>query len=198
MMLPYAAGRNVRKAAIHARSTIAVQIDDNRRLQEPDDSSELVVKATFAALAASSLAACSTATLEPPARPEAARSGPNATAAISIADVLGQWDVVSFEGYKPVRMHGAIRAAIADFDGQSVSLRIECNSSIVEKPTVKLSGSPARRRGMAPKEMGAGIAASPHCAERRICRSQRHIPKNTSSKSWLTSSGVASHQTAPS
>jgi len=56
---------------------------------------------------------------------------------------------------------------------------------------------------LAPKEMGAGIAASPHCAERRICRCSwawsiepGGLP--TRSRSWLTSSGVASHPTAPS
>ena len=47
--------------------------------------------------------------------------------------------------------------------------------------------------------MGAGIAASPHCAERRICRCSQpgQNPKvPTRSRSWLTSSGVASHLTA--
>jgi hypothetical protein len=51
--------------------------------------------------------------------------------------------------------------------------------------------------------MGAGIAASPHCAERRICRCSLALvsPRegfNPASRSWLTSSGVASHPTAPS
>ena len=49
--------------------------------------------------------------------------------------------------------------------------------------------------------MGAGIAASPHCAERRICRcSQPGYPRKHQScpRSWLTSSGVASHLTTPS
>jgi hypothetical protein len=32
------------------------------------------------------------------------------------------------------------------------------------------AGLPQKRCRAAPKEMGAGIAASPHCAERRICR----------------------------
>ena len=50
--------------------------------------------------------------------------------------------------------------------------------------------------------MGAGIAASPHCAERRICRYSLALvsPRegfNPASRSWLTSSGVASHPTAP-
>ena len=49
--------------------------------------------------------------------------------------------------------------------------------------------------------MGAGIAASPHCAERRICRCSLALvplPKeyDPASRSWLTSSGVASDRTA--
>jgi hypothetical protein len=53
--------------------------------------------------------------------------------------------------------------------------------------------------------MGAGIAASPHCAERRICRCSIYLGSRSgkpvcdpASRSWLTSSGVASHRTAPS
>jgi len=51
--------------------------------------------------------------------------------------------------------------------------------------------------------MGAGIAASPHCAERRICRCSLALvlpPKgwDPASRSWLTSSGVASHPATPS
>ena len=47
--------------------------------------------------------------------------------------------------------------------------------------------------------MGAGIAASPHCAERRICWSLWSGSQGThSKKSKLTSSGVASHLTTPS
>jgi hypothetical protein len=45
--------------------------------------------------------------------------------------------------------------------------------------------------------MGAGIAASPHCAERRICRCSRQVrPKPPRPRSWLTSSGVASRSIA--
>ncbi|MFL6725854.1 MAG: hypothetical protein ACJ8FS_04990, partial [Sphingomicrobium sp.] len=89
------------------------------------------MKSAFAALFVLSLAACSTAAIErrPGIRP--VQSEPNAIAAISMADILGQWDVVSFEGYKPARMHGATRAAVADFDEQSVRLRIECNTSSI-------------------------------------------------------------------
>ena len=50
--------------------------------------------------------------------------------------------------------------------------------------------------------MGAGIAASPHCAERRICRCSVYLVPAArklwfpASRSWLTSSGVAFHRTA--
>ena len=57
----------------------------------------------------------------------------------------------------------------------------------------------------AQSEMGAGIAASPHCAERRICRCSVYLGSRSgkpvsdpASRSWLTSSGVAFHRTAPS
>ena len=43
--------------------------------------------------------------------------------------VAGQWDVVSFEGYRPARLSGTGRAAYADFGAEGVSLRIECNAS---------------------------------------------------------------------
>jgi hypothetical protein len=53
--------------------------------------------------------------------------------------------------------------------------------------------------------MGAGIAASPHCAERRICRCSIYLGSRSgkpvsdpASRSWLTSSGVAFHRTTPS
>lgn len=45
----------------------------------------------------------------------------------SINEIKGQWDVVSFEGYRPKRLNGSVRAAVADFGDQFVSLRIECN-----------------------------------------------------------------------
>ena len=56
-----------------------------------------------------------------------------------------------------------------------------------------------QKRAVPQIEMGAGIAASPHCAERRICWSHQSGSQGThSSKSKLTSSGVASHLTTPS
>lgn len=43
------------------------------------------------------------------------------------AVVAGQWDVVSFEGYRPQRLSGTVRAAYADFGTSGVGLRMECN-----------------------------------------------------------------------
>jgi hypothetical protein len=48
------------------------------------------------------------------------------------------------------------------------------------------------------KEMGAGIAASPHCAERRIRQISGPDSKEPISDLRLTSSGVAFHRSAPS
>ena len=114
------------------------------------------MKASFAVLAASWLTACSTATIEPQAGPRAARLEPAAIAAISTADILGQWDVVSFEGYEPVRMHGATRAAVADFDEQGVVLRIECNTSRSGGIPSVLNGRLVRGQGRMQTEMGCG------------------------------------------
>jgi hypothetical protein len=68
-------------------------------------------------------------------------------------------------------------------------------------------GAEAPRTAQTPctKEMGAGIAASPHCAERRICRCSIYLGSrpgkpvcDPASRSWLTSSGVASYRATPS
>lgn len=90
-----------------------------------------MVKISLAVLAASSLAACSTAAIEPNVGARPMQSEPKAIATMLSADILGEWDVVSFEGYEPVRMHGTHRAAIADFSEQGVRLRIECNTASV-------------------------------------------------------------------
>lgn len=52
---------------------------------------------------------------------------PPLTLSSSAADVAGKWDVVSFEGYRPQRISGTVRAAYADFGTSGVSLRLECN-----------------------------------------------------------------------
>ena len=44
------------------------------------------------------------------------------------------------------------------------------SSQPFEAIVLKDGGSSGARFDLRPKEMGAGIAASPHCAERRICR----------------------------
>lgn len=87
-----------------------------------------MVKATLAVSAASLLAACSTAAIAPQTGPEPMHAEPNAPAAISLAEILGQWDVVSFEGYEPPT-RSATRTAIADFFEWGVQLRVECNIS---------------------------------------------------------------------
>lgn len=52
---------------------------------------------------------------------------PALTAIPTAANVAGQWDVVSFDGYRPQRLAGTDRAAYADFGTNGVSLRMECN-----------------------------------------------------------------------
>ena len=87
-----------------------------------------VAQGALAFIATSSLMACSTPGTEQIA-PQLMQSKPNATTAISPAEVLGQWDVVSFEGHTPARKSGSTREAFADFDERGVRLRIECNYS---------------------------------------------------------------------
>lgn len=55
--------------------------------------------------------------------PAPARPVPNNQA------IDGQWDIVSFQGHSPKRLQGTGRAAFADFSGDGVALRIECNDS---------------------------------------------------------------------
>lgn len=46
------------------------------------------------------------------------------------ATIAGQWDIVSFQGYRPrARLQGSNRAAYADFASDGVALHIECNYS---------------------------------------------------------------------
>lgn len=69
--------------------------------------------------------------MRPPVATSEVRTEANAMPVVTSAEVLGNWDVVIFEGYRPVRMRGSNRAAFADFDEQGVRLRIECNYSAV-------------------------------------------------------------------
>ena len=78
------------------------------------------------------LAACapnSESVSEAAGRPEDAPTPPVPPPASIAAttDVTGQWDVASFEGYRPRRLSGTGRAAYADFGRDGVALRIECN-----------------------------------------------------------------------
>lgn len=95
-------------------------------------------------------------------------SGLIATAAISLADILGQWDVVSFEGYEPVRMKGATRAAIADFGEQGVQLRIECNTS-------SSTGTIGVLNGRLVRGAGARMQTEMGCAKEREERDRRYF-----------------------
>lgn len=90
----------------------------------------LVVVLALAACAQTSKSASETA-----GRPEAtsapasasADQPASATPISTTADVAGQWDVVSFDGYRPQRLSGTGRAAYADFGVKGVGLRLECN-----------------------------------------------------------------------
>ena len=90
----------------------------------------LAVVLALAACAQTSRPASETA-----GRPEATSAPASASAAqaasmtptSTAADVAGQWDVVSFDGYRPQRLSGTGRAAYADFGVKGVGLRLECN-----------------------------------------------------------------------
>lgn len=58
---------------------------------------------------------------------DAELSEPTTIPVPSPAEIAGRWDVLSFEGYQPAHRHGAF----ANFSGQEVRLRIECNHSRV-------------------------------------------------------------------
>lgn len=64
-------------------------------------------------------------------RPTDARAAPVSETALlpaaTASQVAGQWDVVSFNNYRPERLSGTTRAAYADFGADGVSLRLECN-----------------------------------------------------------------------
>ncbi len=90
---------------------------------------KLMMKTSFSLLSAVLLAACSTAAIESNPVPQVP-SEPTPTAAISLAEILGEWDVLSFDGYEPLGK-GGFRPAIADFTTQGVQLRLECNTADV-------------------------------------------------------------------
>lgn len=59
----------------------------------------------------------------------ASKSKPALMLVQDAAKISGEWDIVSFEGYKPRRLNGTTRDAFADFSASGVSLQIECNHS---------------------------------------------------------------------
>ncbi|HUP66660.1 MAG TPA: hypothetical protein VM145_00400, partial [Sphingomicrobium sp.] len=63
-------------------------------------------------------------------------------------------------------------------------------------------GIAAGPNALAHKQMGAGIAASPHVRRAKdlpvFVTWSKPVKASTRSRSWLTSSGVASYRTAPS
>lgn len=89
-----------------------------------------MTNARLVSLAGALLAtACAVA---PPAdqQPEPVTSAAAAAPVASSAEILGPWDIVSFERYRPaMRVQGWSRTAFADFADDGVGLRIECNWS---------------------------------------------------------------------
>jgi hypothetical protein len=75
----------------------------------------------------------------------------------SIADIEGQWDVVSFDGYRPRRLDSdGGRHAYVDFIGDRVGFAIECNYSGIETARID-NGRLVRVAGDAVQtEMGCG------------------------------------------
>lgn len=65
-----------------------------------------------------------------PASAAPAAAAAAATPVAATREIVGQWDIVSFRGYRPPRLQGTTRAAVADFDAEGfISLRIGCNGS---------------------------------------------------------------------
>lgn len=52
----------------------------------------------------------------------------------SLHEIRGPWDIASFDGYEPMRLHGGVRRAFVDVRRDGLSYSIECN----------YSGNPAR------------------------------------------------------
>lgn len=93
------------------------------------------------------LAGCSSTAsvpLEPPARPAP-------IPVLSASDIMGRWDVVSFEEYHPASRHGAY----ANFWRHGLSVRLDCNRSRI--PAVVRDGRIVTQPGpISATEMGCG------------------------------------------
>lgn len=62
-----------------------------------------------------------------PAAPPPARA--EGRVVTSLSEIAGPWDIASFAGYTPVRLHEGTRRAFVDVDGSRLSYAIECNYS---------------------------------------------------------------------
>lgn len=47
----------------------------------------------------------------------------------SLREIAGSWDIESFEGYRPMRLHEGIRRAFVEISSEHLSYAIECNYS---------------------------------------------------------------------
>ncbi len=95
---------------------------------------ERTVSAVLAAATTAALFACIPAVQQTAEEPETVSENgtspfTRAAPVSATGDVIGEWDIVSFDGYEPGRTFGATRAAFADFGATGVALRIECNYS---------------------------------------------------------------------
>jgi heat shock protein HslJ len=66
-------------------------------------------------------AACSANSPPPPREPVGAVT--------SLREIAGAWDIASFDGYVPMRLHEGIRRAYVDIGPRGLSYTIECNYS---------------------------------------------------------------------
>jgi heat shock protein HslJ len=88
---------------------------------EPEKDTPMTRPATLALTCAMLIGGCNgtvSADTAPPTGPQPVRT---------LSDIRGEWDVLSFEGQRPNRLNGSVRAAFADFGDNGVSLRMECN-----------------------------------------------------------------------
>ena len=134
---------------------------------EPSSPVERFICALGASCATATLFACVPAVQQmgEPA-PATATVEPNRTTVdvepvASSQDILGEWDIVNFDGHKPRRLWGTTRAAFADFRPDGVGLRIECNYS---------GASGSVRDGQFRSQPGDRIQTAMGCGEEREAR----------------------------
>jgi hypothetical protein len=72
--------------------------------------------------------------------PSASPTAPTQEAVAAMSDIEGQWDIVSFNGYRPRRLDSdGGRHAFVDFTGDRVGFAIECNYSGIETARIENS-----------------------------------------------------------